>query len=84
MTLKGAAMEEQQFTVRKMTAYQPISEELAMEYGLIPDTRPPAPRPSWRQRARWRVAALVRPVRLRLAARIGGVSVERLEEETWL
>jgi hypothetical protein len=52
--------------------------------GLIPDTRPPAPRPSWWQRGRWRVATLVRPVRLRLAARIGGVSIERLEEGTWL
>jgi hypothetical protein len=37
-----------------------------------------------RRRARWKVAELVRPVRLGLAARLGGVSVERLEEETWL
>lgn len=74
----------EQFEVRKMTAHIPISEEHAMDLGLIPDTRPPSPPPSWRQRARWKVAALVRPIRLRLAARIGGVSVERLEEETWL
>jgi len=77
-------VDEQQFKVRKMSYTMPISTEHAMDLGLIPDTRPPSPPPSWRQRARWKVAALVRPVRLGLAARIGGVSVERLEEETWL
>lgn len=76
--------EEPQYTVRKIGYSMPISDELAMEYGLIPDTRPPAPPPSWRQRMRWQLQRAVRPVRLRLAARIGGVSRTELEEITWL
>ncbi|MFI6395284.1 hypothetical protein [Nonomuraea sp. NPDC050540] len=55
-----------------------------MEYGLVPDTRPPAPRTPWRRRLRWRIAAAVRPVRLALGARLGGVSRHALEEITWL
>jgi hypothetical protein len=70
--------------VNKMAAYMAMSEGQMMDLGLIPDTRPPAPRPSCRRRARWKVAELVRPVRLRLAARLGGVSREGLEEVTWL
>ncbi|WP_049562224.1 hypothetical protein [Nonomuraea sp. SBT364] len=81
---EGFDVDEQRFQVRKYVTYQRISDEEAMEFGLIPDTRPPLPPPSWRQRARWRIAAAVRPVRLRLAARVGGVSVEALEEATWL
>lgn len=76
--------DDREYTVRRFGYSMPISDELAMEYGLIPDTRPPAPRPSWRQRVRWRFQRAVRPVRLRLAARLGGVSRSELEEMTWL
>lgn len=31
-----------------------VSEELLMDYGVIPDTRPPLPPPPWRTRLRWR------------------------------
>lgn len=29
------------FEVRTIATYVPVSNEMAMEYGLIPDTRPP-------------------------------------------
>lgn len=51
-------MSEPELTVHKASAYVPISDELAMEYGLIPDTRPPLPPPSLRTRLRWRISAL--------------------------
>lgn len=40
--------------VTKAVGYLAISDELAMEYGLIPDTRPPPPPVPWRTRLRWR------------------------------
>jgi len=48
-----------EFTVVKTpVACLPISDEMAMEYGLIPDTRPPYVPPRWRTRLRWRIADL--------------------------
>lgn len=41
------------FTVQKIGYTMPISAEVAMDHGLIPDTRPPAPKPSLRRRLRW-------------------------------
>ncbi len=32
---------DDELIVNKIGSYMPISDELAMEYGLIPDTRPP-------------------------------------------
>jgi hypothetical protein len=37
-------------TAWKLSSEIPMSDELAMDYGLIPDTRPPAPKPSRRVR----------------------------------
>ena len=56
-------------TIVKSAAYLPISNELAMEYGLIPDTRPPAPPIPWWRRLRyrtwrWRDAAALKLYRL--------------------
>ncbi|MEV4096951.1 hypothetical protein [Streptosporangium saharense] len=58
----------------------PISEELAMEYGLIPDIRPVPPPPPRHRRLRWRLTETIARLRLRLGARIAGVRPEDWEE----
>jgi hypothetical protein len=42
--------------VRKLAGYIEVSDDLAMDAGLIPDTRPKPPPPSWRTRFRWKRA----------------------------
>ncbi len=37
----------------KFGGYIQVSEEVLMDQGLIPDTRPPLPPPPWRTRLRW-------------------------------
>ncbi|MEU8199530.1 hypothetical protein AB0C10_37675 [Microbispora amethystogenes] len=62
--------EESELTVNKIGTRMPISDELAMEYGLIPDTRPPVVitrRERIRRRVRWAVAGF----RRRLGIRVG-------------
>lgn len=59
-----------------------ISDELAMDYGLIPDTRPPLPKPSrlalWRQ---WRRLHLtLYALRRRLAA---WIDPDDWDEDRW-
>lgn len=39
--------------MRKLSACIEVSDELLMDYGAIPDTRPPY-RPPWRTRLRWK------------------------------
>lgn len=73
-----------EFKVTKMSTHIPISEEMAMDLGLIPDTRPAPTPPTWRQRGRTWVRGKVRGVRWWLAAKIGGMSREAVEEESWL
>jgi len=70
----------EEYKVQKFVTHMPISEELAMEYGLIPDTRPASPPPTWRQRIHERVHRRVVDLRWRLAAKIGGTSREAIEE----
>ncbi|MGI5286623.1 hypothetical protein ACQEVF_25245 [Nonomuraea polychroma] len=65
-------MSDETFEVKKISFHMPISEELAMEYGLIPDTRPPVRIP-WRRRIHWRIQEAIAHARLRLGARIAGV-----------
>lgn len=55
---------------RKVGAVVPISRELAMDYGLLPDTRPPHPRLRWRTRLRWWWHDRVHDARHALADRI--------------
>lgn len=43
-----------QLTVRKVEGYLPIPEEILMDEGVIPDTRPKV-KIRWRTRLRWRV-----------------------------
>lgn len=42
---------------RKLTSYIDVPDELLMDAGLIPDTRPKPPPPTWRQRLRRKAAA---------------------------
>jgi hypothetical protein len=37
----------------KFGSYIQVSDELLMDQGLIPDTRPPVPPPPWRTRLCW-------------------------------
>ena len=39
--------------ITKRVSYIDVPDELLMDYGVIPDTRPPRPRPSRRTRLRW-------------------------------
>jgi hypothetical protein len=73
-----------EFEVKKMSYTMQISTEEAMDLGLIPDTRPAPPPPTRRQRARAWVRRVVREARWRLAAKIGGMSREAVEEASWL
>lgn len=62
--------EEPKFEVKKYGAYLPVSEELLMEFGLIPDTRPPVVIPlreRLSRRVRWAIAGF----RRRLGIRVG-------------
>lgn len=79
---KEAASDE--LRVRKIHYFAPVSEELLMEYGLIPDTRPVPPPPPWRRRLRWRLTEAVARFRLHLGARIAGVQSEEWEEDGWI
>ena len=66
--------DDREITVIKMGGYMPISEELAMEYGLIPDTRPPVVI-TRRQRIRWAIRRWVSNTRLRIGSWIAGVEL---------
>lgn len=70
-------------TVVKAVAYLPISDELAMEYGLIPDTRPPyvPPRWPWRTRLRWRIAGLRERVAVNLYRLAAGHDIEPRDDD---
>ena len=48
----GAAFTDAKLTVTKASAWLPLTDEMAMDAGIIPDTRPRAP---WHRRAKWRM-----------------------------
>lgn len=60
--------------VRTVSHVMPISAGLAMDYGLIPDTRPPVKISRW-DRLRWRWRDRRSAARLRLASWIAGFDV---------
>lgn len=65
---------------RKFTAHIQVSEELLMDQGAIPDTRPPLPPPTWRTRLRrkreaWRERAAKRAYKI-----IAGYEPPNLED----
>jgi hypothetical protein len=76
--MAGDEPQATQISYRKLSYLTSMSEDLAMDYGLIPDTRPKPPPPPWYWRLRWRVAELIANVRLRVGARIAGVNPEDL------
>lgn len=47
----------EELLITKHVAYLQVPEELLMDCGVIPDTRPPRPPPSRRTRFRWWRAA---------------------------
>lgn len=80
--------DQERIEVRKMSAYLPISIELALDCGLITEEQaraqgwtPPPPRPPipWRRRLRWQFQAW----RERVGRRVGGwlAGVDLSEEE---
>ncbi len=67
------------FTVEKRGTIMHISDELAMDEGLIPDTRPPAPPPTLRRRirrARWAVGRRFNAARWWLGCKIAGADLD--------
>jgi hypothetical protein len=50
----GGPMAGAEIGVTKASAWLMVSTEMLMDAGALPDTRP---RPPWRRRARWRIAA---------------------------
>ncbi len=72
--------DEPEITVRKMSAYVPVSFEQAMDAGLMTQVEaraagwvppPPAPPTPWRMRARWRIADWRERIRLARRALAG-------------
>jgi hypothetical protein len=55
--------------VRKLTGFIEVSDDLLMDYGVIPDTRPKPPPPPWRTRLRRKITATVANLRERAARR---------------
>lgn len=64
-----------ELTVHKMASYMVVSDELLMDAGLIPDTRPPAPPPSRRTRLRWWWTAWRERVGRRVGSWIAGIDL---------
>lgn len=64
----------------KPAASMMISKEQAMDYGLIPDTRPPV-HISWRSRMSWRISDW----RERVGRKVGGwiAGVDLSERDDW-
>lgn len=67
--------DDPEFTVHKAAGYMRISDELAMDYGLIPDTRPPVHIP-WHRRLRWRLNDRWYQLRHRIGFWIAGYTPE--------
>jgi hypothetical protein len=66
-------------TVTKFGHVMPVSEEILMNEGLIPDTRPPVPL-SRRLRFRWWWRARVDGARLRVGSWVAGVDLSERDD----
>lgn len=76
-----------EITVHKVSYYQPISLELAMDCGLITEAEarergwtPPPPIP-WRWRLRWRLSSLREQVGRKVGGWIAGVDLSERDYE---
>lgn len=76
----GGLAESTATPVMKLGVTLPVSEELLMDHGIIPDTRPPAPPIPRLRRARWAVSDWVWRQRRRAASKLAGFDVE---EDRW-
>lgn len=50
------AEDEQLLILRKLAMQIDVPDELLMDCGVIPDTRPPRPPMPWRRRLYWRIS----------------------------
>lgn len=67
--------EDTEYTVKKYASYIPVSEDMLMDCGVLPDTRTfPKTDRHWplHMRIKWRVSQTVTNVRLWLAEKIAG------------
>lgn len=71
----AAPQPEPMFDVKYYAAHIPVSNELLMDYGLLPDTRPPTVY-TRRQHLRWAAQARVRRIRLRLGSWVAGEDLD--------
>jgi hypothetical protein len=69
-------------TVKRMGYTLPITNEVLMDEGVIPDTRPKIDltRRQKLQRARWRLEARIDRWRLRLGSWIAGIDLDQQED----
>jgi hypothetical protein len=70
---------EPELLVKKMQALIPISYELLMDLGVIPDTRPPRKPPTRRERFRWWRSGLRDRFSIWLYERVSGQSFPEWE-----
>lgn len=75
----GPQAEAPFLTVKGFGYALPIANEVLMDEGLIPDTRP-KPELSRLQRARWRLEARIDRWRLRLGSWIAGTDLDQQED----
>jgi hypothetical protein len=62
--------DDREIHVTKAVSFVSLSDELAMEYGLIPDTSPPVVLP-----LRWRIRIRINALRMRLGSWVAGVDL---------
>lgn len=68
-------MTEPKLEVQKYATYMQVSNEEAMNLGLIPDTRPPVVY-TRRQRLRWAMQERVHRLRLRVGSWVAGQDLD--------
>jgi hypothetical protein len=74
-------LRDREISVTKLGGYMLMPDEMAMDEGLITDTRPPVARHAPGYPLRWRIREAVTSARLRLGRWIAGV--ELADEEDW-
>lgn len=78
--IENPSPSEQLLIPRKEAMVIEVPEELLMDCGVIPDTRPALPPPSWRTRLRWKLAELRRAAARRAYQLITGEEFPDVED----